>query len=181
MFWRFPSVVVSIIPLVSLCRNTFNAVYMPSPLYLLAQDNVFGSPTLSLVSMHLRYFFYLSRKHTHTQNICLYIIVQYSFLGRTAASIRLNTTFRGLAPSPSSGKTDLPYNSSVPCCMVNQFCLRMGMEIVPETLYSNELTRLCSREDYIESCRRESFKTYIYIIVFLCFSRKRRDIVFIFS
>jgi hypothetical protein len=31
---------------------------------------------------------------------------QYSLLGRTAASIRLNTTFRGLAPSPSSGKTD---------------------------------------------------------------------------
>jgi hypothetical protein len=43
---------------------------------------------------------------------------QYSFLGRTAVSVRLNTTFRGLAPSPSSGKTDL---------------------------YSNELTRLCAR------------------------------------
>jgi hypothetical protein len=35
----------------------------------------------------------------------------------------------------------------------------MGTELVPETLYSNELTRLCAREDYIESCRRESFKT----------------------
>jgi hypothetical protein len=32
----------------------------------------------------------------------------YSLLGRKAASIRLNTTFRGLAPSPSSGKTVLP-------------------------------------------------------------------------
>jgi hypothetical protein len=32
----------------------------------------------------------------------------------------------------------------------NQFCLRMGTELVPETLYSNELTRLCAREDYIE-------------------------------
>jgi hypothetical protein len=42
----------------------------------------------------------------------------------------------------------------------NQFCLRMGTELVPETLYSNELTRLCAREVYIESCRRESFKTY---------------------
>jgi hypothetical protein len=31
-----------------------------------------------------------------------------------------------------------------------QFCLRMGTELVPETLYSNELTRLCAREDYIE-------------------------------
>jgi hypothetical protein len=30
------------------------------------------------------------------------------------------------------------------------FCLRMGTELVPETLYSNELTRLCAREDYIE-------------------------------
>jgi hypothetical protein len=33
-------------------------------------------------------------------------MIQYSLLGRTAASIRSNTTFRGLAPSPSSGKTD---------------------------------------------------------------------------
>jgi hypothetical protein len=32
----------------------------------------------------------------------------YSLLGRTAASTRLNTTFRGLAPSPSSGKTVRP-------------------------------------------------------------------------
>jgi hypothetical protein len=47
--------------------------------------------------------------------------------------------------------------------MLNQFCLRMGTELVPETLYSNELTRLCAREDYIESCRRESFKTYNFI------------------
>jgi hypothetical protein len=33
-------------------------------------------------------------------------MIQYSLLGRTAASTRLNTTFRGLAPSPSSGKTE---------------------------------------------------------------------------
>jgi hypothetical protein len=26
----------------------------------------------------------------------------------------------------------------------------MGTELVPETLYSNELTRLCVREDYIK-------------------------------
>jgi hypothetical protein len=26
----------------------------------------------------------------------------------------------------------------------------MGTELVPETLYSNALTRLCAREDYIE-------------------------------
>ena len=35
-------------------------------------------------------------------------MIQYSLLGRTAASTRLNTTFRGLAPSPSSGKTLVP-------------------------------------------------------------------------
>jgi hypothetical protein len=40
-------------------------------------------------------------------------MIEYSFLGRTAASTRLNTTFRGLAPSPTSGKTDLTYCSSV--------------------------------------------------------------------
>jgi hypothetical protein len=27
----------------------------------------------------------------------------------------------------------------------------MGTELVPKTLYSNELTRLCAREDYIEN------------------------------
>jgi hypothetical protein len=32
--------------------------------------------------------------------------IQYSLLRRSAASTRLNTTFRGLAPSPSSGRTD---------------------------------------------------------------------------
>ena len=37
----------------------------------------------------------------------------------------------------------------------------MGTEPVLETLYSNEMTRLMAREDYIESCRSESFKTYI--------------------
>jgi hypothetical protein len=37
----------------------------------------------------------------------------------------------------------------------------MGTELVPETLYSNELTRLCALENYIESCRRECFKTYM--------------------
>jgi hypothetical protein len=38
------------------------------------------------------------------------IVLPYSLLGRTAASTRLNTTFRGLAPSPSSGKTQyFPY------------------------------------------------------------------------
>jgi hypothetical protein len=36
-----------------------------------------------------------------------------------------------------------------------QFCLRMGMEPVPETSYLlNRLTRLMAREDYIESCCR---------------------------
>jgi hypothetical protein len=30
-------------------------------------------------------------------------MIQYSLLGRSAALTRLNTTFRGLAPSPSAG------------------------------------------------------------------------------
>jgi hypothetical protein len=78
-------------------------------------------------------------------------MIQYSLLGRTATSTRLNTTFRGLVPSPSSDKT------------ANQFCLRMGTELVPETLYSNELTRLCAREDYIEHC---DFN--LFLIVGMC-------------
>jgi hypothetical protein len=53
-------------------------------------------------------------------------MAQYSFLGRTAASIRLNRF---------------------------QFCLRMGTELVPETLYSNELPRLCARENYIVAAK----------------------------
>jgi hypothetical protein len=43
------------------------------------------------------------------------LIIQYSLLRRTAASTLLNTTFRGLASSPSSGRTDLTHRSSVPC------------------------------------------------------------------
>jgi hypothetical protein len=35
-------------------------------------------------------------------------MIQDSLLGRTAASTLLNTTFRGLAPSPSSGKRCAP-------------------------------------------------------------------------
>jgi hypothetical protein len=101
-----------------------------------------SSLTQHLACYRVRNFYYTNmvNENSNTNKI------QYSLLGRTAASTRLNTTFRGLTPSPSSGKT-------------NQFCLRMGTELVPET-YSNKLTRLCAREDYIESCRRESFKTY---------------------
>jgi hypothetical protein len=61
-------------------------------------------------------------------------LIQYSLLGRTAASIRLNTT-----------------------------------------LYSNELTLLCAREDYIESCRRESFKAYSAAYVRAVLSRMAID------
>jgi hypothetical protein len=99
-------------------------------------------------------------------------MIQYSLLGRTAASTRLKTTFRGLAPSPSSATFYrlapspssgtfyrlAPSPSSAtfyrtapsPSSGKNQFCLRMGTELVPETLYSNELTRLSARENYIE-------------------------------
>jgi hypothetical protein len=40
--------------------------------------------------------------------------------------------------------------------------LRMGIEIVPETSASfSLLTRLIAREDFINSCRHESFKSYV--------------------
>jgi hypothetical protein len=43
----------------------------------------------------------------------------------------------------------------------------MGKEPVPETLYSNELTRLCAREDYIE---RLTLKiAHFTHTVFMCF------------
>jgi hypothetical protein len=38
----------------------------------------------------------------------------------------------------------------------------MGTEWFPETLcFLSELTRLTAREDFITSCRRESFKSHI--------------------
>jgi len=38
----------------------------------------------------------------------------------------------------------------------------MGMEIIPETLEKlHILTRLTTRENFVEFCRRESFKAYI--------------------
>jgi hypothetical protein len=87
-----------------------------------------------------------------------------SLLGPSAASDDWkDTTFRGLAPSLSSGRTDITHHSSVLCTSAGlyQFCLRRGTEPVPETLYLlNHLRRLMAREDYIKSCRRESFKTY---------------------
>jgi hypothetical protein len=42
-------------------------------------------------------------------------MIQYSLLGRSATLTCLNTTFRGLAPSPSSGKTGMPYTPGIPC------------------------------------------------------------------
>jgi hypothetical protein len=35
-------------------------------------------------------------------------MIQYSLLGRSAVLTGLNITFRGLAPSPTTGKTVLP-------------------------------------------------------------------------
>jgi hypothetical protein len=54
---------------------------------------------------------------------------QYSLLGCTAASTHLNTMFRGLALSPSLGKTDLTYCSSVPC-FVHAAAGRIGAQTV---------------------------------------------------
>jgi hypothetical protein len=46
-----------------------------------------------------------------TVKVCVHppdywVYIQYSLLGRSAALTRLNTTFQGLTPSPSSGKTE---------------------------------------------------------------------------
>jgi hypothetical protein len=49
--------------------------------------------------------------------------------------------------------------------MLNQFCLRIGTELVPETLYSNELTRLCAREDYIEFCNPSYWVSHSHVSV----------------
>ena len=67
----------------------------------------------------------------------------------------LGTLSRSNSPCRGSYK-----NTGQTSSVLYQFCLRMGTEPVPET-YLNQLTRLIAREDYIESCRRESFKTYI--------------------
>jgi hypothetical protein len=61
-------------------------------------------------------------------------MIQYSLLGPSAASTDLNTTFRGLAPSPSSGRTDLTHHMGQTSGGLNQFCPRMGKEPVPENV-----------------------------------------------
>jgi hypothetical protein len=47
-------------------------------------------------------------------------------------------------------------------------------------LYSNELTRLCAREDYIESCRRESFKIYEAVLSWVAGVRETRNALKLF-
>jgi hypothetical protein len=46
------------------------------------------------------------------------------------------------------------------------------MELVPETLYSNKLMRLCAREDYIErECLVRAFKWFVYTGKITCHFR----------
>jgi hypothetical protein len=59
---------------------------------------------------------------------------QNSLLGRKAASTRLNTTFRGLAPSPSSGKTDLPEDGDG-ASLRNVVFKRIDAAVRPRRLY----------------------------------------------
>jgi hypothetical protein len=47
----------------------------------------------------------------------------------------------------------------------------MGTELVPETLYSNELTRLCAREDYIDSFFYFTLRSLLFVIVVLSYER----------
>jgi hypothetical protein len=65
-----------------------------------------------------------------------------------------------------------------------QFCLRMGTELVPETLYWNELTRLCARENYIEcvlcltsSWRFSSHKKLVNSKIFQCIYKDLRNVM----
>jgi hypothetical protein len=58
-------------------------------------------------------------------------------------------------------KPMLRYNYSL-VMFVTYFLLQYSL--LGRTAASIHLTRLCAREDYIESCRRESFKTYFLLL-----------------
>jgi hypothetical protein len=86
--------------------------------------------------------------------------------------------FWGLAPSPSSGRTDvtLYINTGQMSAGLYQFYLRMGLEPVTETLYLlNHLTRLMAREDYeyIKYCHAHLNLLILVCMLFsLCFRHK---------
>jgi hypothetical protein len=64
--------------------------------------------------------------------------------------------------------TDVSGTISVPIRRESEVsdALRMGTEIVPETSASfSFLTQLIAREDFINSCRRESFKSNMCLIL----------------
>jgi hypothetical protein len=71
-------------------------------------------------------------------------MIQYNLLGRTDALTRLNTTFWGLAPSPSSGRTDLPEDGDG-ASPRNVVFKRVNAAVRPRRLYcisSNVVTSL---------------------------------------
>ena len=89
-------------------------------------------------------------------------LLQWNLLGQTATSERERfTTFRELDPSQSSGCAGgLVTQSSVLVLPNHQHALKCGKDLVPETSQNlHILTRLSAWEDFIEFCRRESFKT----------------------
>jgi hypothetical protein len=48
-----------------------------------------------------------------------------------------------------------------------QYSLLERSAVLTGLIYVLPVTRLIAREDYIESCRRESFKTYILKLVYM--------------
>jgi hypothetical protein len=80
------------------------------------------------------------------------IFIQYSLLELSATLACLNATFRGLAPSPSSGKSVLPED---------------GDRASPQNVAFKRANAAESREDYIESCRCESFKRNIRCLEYI--------------
>jgi hypothetical protein len=91
-------------------------------------------------------------------NMKSYSWMQWNFLGQTAASrCEIFPKFRESPPSPSSGCAGVLVAPKLTTAH-----LKMGTELVPETSKNlHILTQLSARENIIEFCRRESFKTCI--------------------
>jgi hypothetical protein len=75
-----------------------------------------------------------------------------------------------MGPNHSIMTFDTPYEEFVELCFLTPlwWTLMMETELVSETLvFNSKLTRLMAREDFITFMRRESFKSYITLGLFL--------------
>jgi len=91
--------------------------------------------------------------------------IQWDFLGQTAASgCEGFPTFRQLIPSTSSGRARgfVALKQKVSILPNHQHALKIRTELLPEKYEKLDiLTRLSAKENFIEFCPRENFKTYI--------------------